>query len=52
MRQATPTYELLRAAFADADGDLPRYRVLYQAIRESIGPAATLPNPENTALVR
>jgi GntR family transcriptional regulator/MocR family aminotransferase len=36
MRQATPTYELLRAAFADADGDLPRYRVLYQAIRESI----------------
>jgi len=36
MRQATPTYELLRAAFADADGELPRYRVLYQAIRESI----------------
>jgi GntR family transcriptional regulator / MocR family aminotransferase len=36
MRQATPTYELLRAAFSDADGDLPRYRVLYQAIRESI----------------
>jgi GntR family transcriptional regulator/MocR family aminotransferase len=36
MRQATPTYELLRAAFADADCDLPRYRVLYQAIRESI----------------
>jgi GntR family transcriptional regulator / MocR family aminotransferase len=36
MRQATPTYELLRAAFADADSDLPRYRVLYQAIRESI----------------
>ncbi len=36
MRQTTPTYELLRAAFADADGDLPRYRVLYQAIRESI----------------
>ena len=36
MRQATPTYELLRAAFADADGDLPRYRVLYQAIRDSI----------------
>jgi len=36
MRQATPTYEMLRAAFADADSDLPRYRVLYQAIRESI----------------
>jgi len=36
MRQATPTYELLRAAFADADSGLPRYRMLYQAIRDSI----------------
>ena len=36
MRQATPTYELLRAAFADADGDLPRYRVLYQGMRQAI----------------
>jgi GntR family transcriptional regulator/MocR family aminotransferase len=36
MRQVTPTYELLRAAFADAEKDLPRYRVLYQAIRGAI----------------
>ena len=36
MRQATPTYELLRAAFADADGDLPRYLVLYQGMRQAI----------------
>lgn len=36
MRQATPTYELLRTAFADADSDLPRYRVLYQAMRQAI----------------
>ncbi len=40
MRQAAPTHELLRAAFADAEGgargDLPRYRVLYQAVRSAI----------------
>ena len=54
MRQATPTYELLRAAFADADGDLPRYRVLYQAIRESIlghrlAPGTRLPSTRELA---
>jgi GntR family transcriptional regulator/MocR family aminotransferase len=54
MRLATPTYELLRAAFADADGDLPRYRVLYQAIRESIlshrlAPGTRLPSTRELA---
>jgi GntR family transcriptional regulator/MocR family aminotransferase len=38
MRRAAPTDELLRSAFADAGalGELPRYRVLYEAIRQAI----------------
>ncbi len=45
MRRATPTDELLRAAFADAEtlGDLPRYRILYAAIRQAILSQQLLP---------
>jgi GntR family transcriptional regulator/MocR family aminotransferase len=54
MRQATPTYELLRAAFADAESGLPRYRTLYQAIRDSIigqqlAPGTRLPSTRELA---
>ena len=45
MRQALPTDELLRSAFADAQamGDLPRYRVLYEAVRRAIFSQALIP---------
>ena len=38
MRTAAPTEELLRVAFADAQAmaDLPRYRILYEAVRRAI----------------
>jgi len=38
VRRAAPTDELLRSAFADAtaQGALPRYRTLYEAIRQAI----------------
>ena len=38
MRSAAPTEELLRVAFADAQAmaDLPRYRILYEAVRRAI----------------
>jgi GntR family transcriptional regulator/MocR family aminotransferase len=56
VRQAVPTDELLRAAFADAQaiGDLPRYRVLYEAVRRAIFsqqliPGARLPSTRELA---
>src|SRR5260370_32242002 len=38
MRSAAPSEELLRVAFADAQAmaDLPRYRILYEAVRRAI----------------
>jgi GntR family transcriptional regulator / MocR family aminotransferase len=56
MRQAVPTDELLRSAFADAQAiaDLPRYRVLYEAVRRAIFsqqliPGARLPSTRELA---
>ncbi|HEX4598616.1 MAG TPA: GntR family transcriptional regulator, partial [Burkholderiaceae bacterium] len=56
MRQAVPTGELLRSAFAEAQaiGELPRYRVLYEAVRRAIFsqqliPGARLPSTRELA---
>ena len=56
MRQAVPTDELLRSAFAEAQAiaDLPRYRVLYEAVRRAIFsqqliPGARLPSTRELA---
>jgi GntR family transcriptional regulator / MocR family aminotransferase len=56
VRRAALTDELLRAAFADAAAiaDLPRYRVLYEAIRQTILsqqllPGARLPSTRELA---
>ena len=56
MRRAAPTDELLRSAFADAQAmaDLPRYRILYEAVRCSILsqqliPGARLPSTRELA---
>ncbi len=56
MRHAAPTDELLRAAFADAQTmpDLPRYRILYEAVRRAILsqqliPGARLPSTRELA---
>jgi len=45
MRRAAPTDEVLRASFGDAEalGDLPRYRILYEAIRQAILSQKLLP---------
>ena len=56
MRNAAPTDELLRAAYADAQAmaDLPRYRILYEAMRRAIlsqqlVPGARLPSTRELA---
>jgi GntR family transcriptional regulator/MocR family aminotransferase len=56
LRRAAPTDELLRAAFADAQAmaDLPRYRILYEAVRRAIlsqqlVPGARLPSTRELA---
>jgi len=56
MRHAAPTDELLRAAFADAQAaaGLPRYRILYDAVRRAIlsqqlAPGARLPSTRELA---
>ena len=56
MRTAAPTDELLRAAYADAQAmaDLPRYRVLYEAVRRAVlsqqlVPGARLPSTRELA---
>jgi GntR family transcriptional regulator / MocR family aminotransferase len=56
VRHAAPTDELLRAAFADAQTmpDLPRYRILYEAVRRAILsqqliPGARLPSTRELA---
>jgi GntR family transcriptional regulator/MocR family aminotransferase len=56
VRHAAPTDELLRAALADAQamGELPRYRILYEAVRRAILsqqliPGARLPSTRELA---
>jgi GntR family transcriptional regulator/MocR family aminotransferase len=56
MRHATPISEILRAAIADAEahGELPRYRILYEAIRgailsQKLAPGARLPSTRELA---
>jgi GntR family transcriptional regulator / MocR family aminotransferase len=56
VRSAAPTDELLRVAFADAQAmaDLPRYRILYEAVRRAIlaqqlVPGARLPSTRELA---
>jgi GntR family transcriptional regulator / MocR family aminotransferase len=56
VRTAAPTDELLRAAYADARAmaDLPRYRVLYEAVRRAVlsqqlVPGARLPSTRELA---